>query len=50
MVSIGYGIAYPFGVISVVLFVQLMPIILKVNMKEEREKYLASNDSARTVS
>lgn len=50
MVSIGYGIAYPFGVISVVMFVQLMPMILKVNLKEERKKYLAANDSARTVS
>lgn len=50
MVSIGYGIAYPFGVISVVLFVQLIPIILKINIKEERERYLAANDSARTVS
>ena len=50
MVSIGDGIAYPFGVISVVLFVQLMPIILKANIKEERAKYLAANDSARVVS
>ena len=28
-ISIGYGIAYPFGVIGVVLFVQLMPRLLK---------------------
>lgn len=32
----GYGIAYPFGVIGVVLFVQLIPKILKVDMAEER--------------
>lgn len=38
MVSVGQGIAYPFGVIGVVLFVQLMPRILKVNMDEERQK------------
>lgn len=50
VVSVGYGIAYPFGVISVVLFVQLMPHILKINIKEERKKYLAANDSARTTS
>lgn len=50
IVSVGYGIAYPLGVIRVVLFVQLMPIILKVNIKEERIKYLAANDSSRTVS
>ncbi|HQE66092.1 MAG TPA: permease [Bacillota bacterium] len=36
LASIGYGIAYPFGVISVVLFVQLMPKILKVDMGAER--------------
>lgn len=31
-VSIGYGIAYPFGVIGVVLFVQVVPRFLKINM------------------
>ena len=30
--SIGYGIAYPFGVVGVVLFVQLVPKILKTDM------------------
>jgi putative transport protein len=34
-VSIGYGIAYPFGVIGVVLFVQLLPRILKLNLDED---------------
>tara|TARA_R100000027_G_scaffold1806_3_gene2001 strand:- start:22878 stop:24488 length:1611 start_codon:yes stop_codon:yes gene_type:complete len=29
---VGYGIAYPFGVIAVVLFVQLLPRILKVDL------------------
>lgn len=38
LVSVGYGIAYIFGVIGVVLFVQLMPKITKANMDEEREK------------
>ena len=28
-VSVGYGIAYPFGVIGVVLFVQILPRVLK---------------------
>lgn len=32
-VSIGYGIAYPFGVIGVVLFVQLLPRILKLDLE-----------------
>lgn len=42
LVSVGYGIAYIFGVIGVVLFVQLMPKILKVNMAEEREKLVVA--------
>jgi len=31
-ISIGYGIAYPFGVIGVVLFVQLLPRFLKFDL------------------
>lgn len=38
MVSAGYGIAYIFGVIGVVLFVQLMPKFVKADMAEERQK------------
>jgi len=34
--SIGYGIAYPFGVIGVVLFVQLTPKLMKADMDHER--------------
>lgn len=34
-VSVGYGIAYIFGVIGVVLFVQLIPKLTKANMEEE---------------
>ncbi len=34
-VSIGYGIAYIFGVIGVVLFVQLIPKLTKANMENE---------------
>lgn len=36
LATAGYAITYPFGVIGVVLFVQLMPRILKVNIEEER--------------
>ena len=36
MVTLGHAIAYPFGVIGVVLFVQLMPKFLKANMEHER--------------
>ena len=40
-VSIGYGIAYPFGVIGVVLFVQVLPRILKHDL----EKIAAEHDA-----
>lgn len=35
-VTLGYAIAYPFGVVGVVLFVQLLPKVLKANMEVER--------------
>ena len=37
LITLGHAIAYPFGVIGVVLFVQLMPKFLKSNMDHERE-------------
>ena len=41
IVSVGYGISYIFGVVGVVLFVQLMPKITRSNMEEERKKIQA---------
>ena len=38
LVSVGHGIAYLFGVIGVVLFVQLIPKIAKADMDVERAK------------
>lgn len=46
LVSVGYGIAYIFGVIGVVLFVQLLPKLLKVNMDEERAKLVVDKEGA----
>ena len=40
--AVGYGIAYPFGVVGVVLFVQLVPKILKTDMEAERAKFTAA--------
>lgn len=34
-IPIGYGIAYPFGVIGVVLFVQVLPRLLKIDLEKE---------------
>ncbi|MBQ6844104.1 MAG: permease [Agathobacter sp.] len=40
--AVGYGIAYPFGVVGVVLFVQLLPRILKTDMEAERAAFKAA--------
>ncbi len=39
----GYGIAYLFGVLGVVLFVQIMPKVLKVDIEKEREAFKAAS-------
>ena len=41
-VAAGYGIGYLYGVLGVVLFVQLMPKILKVDIAKERESFIAA--------
>ena len=43
VVAVGHGIAYLFGVIGVVLFVQLVPKMAKANMDVERQKLTESN-------
>ncbi|NLK65167.1 MAG: permease [Tissierellia bacterium] len=50
LASIGYGIAYPFGVISIVIFVQLIPKLLKADMTKERRLFKAAIDNAKTKS
>ncbi|MHA7945007.1 aspartate:alanine exchanger family transporter [Formosa sp. 3Alg 14/1] len=41
LASIGYGIAYPFGVIGVILFVKLYPKIFRINLTNEEQIYEA---------
>ena len=43
-VSVGHGIAYIFGVIGVVLFVQIIPKLSRANMDEERAKLVVSSN------
>ncbi len=47
LVSVGHGIAYIFGVIGVVLFVQLIPKLSKANMEEERAKLVIKSDETK---
>lgn len=42
LASIGYGIAYPFGVIGVILFMNLIPRLFKINIKKQEQDYQAS--------
>jgi len=44
LVSVGHGIAYIFGVIGVVLFVQLIPKLSRANMDEERAKLVVKEE------
>lgn len=46
MVSIGYGIAYPFGVIGVLLFIQLMPKLLGKDLTREAEQVKSESREA----
>lgn len=39
LASVGYGIAYPFGVLAVVLFVQLLPKLLKIDLVQDLKQY-----------
>ena len=45
LATTGYAIAYPFGVVGVVLFVQLMPKIMRIDIEKEREAFTLANSS-----
>ena len=49
LVSVGHGIAYIFGVIGVVLFVQIIPKLTKANMDEERAKLVIKEEEEKKV-
>ena len=44
LVSVGHGIAYIFGVVGVVLFVQIIPKLTKADMDAERAKLVVKAD------
>lgn len=51
LITLGHAIAYPMGVVGVVLFVQLMPKFLKSDMDKERELLkLGGEEEARDYS
>ena len=49
IVAVGHGISYIFGVVGVVLFVQIMPKITKADMDAERQKLVIASDGSEKV-
>ena len=47
LVSVGHGIAYIFGVVGVVLFVQLIPKLTKADMEKERQKLVVKEEEGK---
>lgn len=45
LATTGYAIAYPFGVVGVVLFVQLIPKMLKIDVDVEHRKFAQANSA-----
>lgn len=45
-IAVGHAVAYPFGVIGVVLFVQIVPKVMHANMDEERAKLASTGGDA----
>lgn len=45
-VTIGYSVAYPFGVVAVVLFVQLIPLLFGIDVAKEKEKLAAEKKAS----
>ena len=48
-VGVGFGLAYPFGLICVVLFVHLLPRILRVDLRKESAKAAAFDTEHRRI-
>jgi putative transport protein len=46
LASIGYGIAYPVGVIGVIIFVRLLPRLLKIDLAKENKRVEQAERSA----
>lgn len=49
IVSVGYAIAYIFGVIGVVLFVQIVPKVMGADMAKERELLVAADTKSKKM-
>ncbi len=43
ILSVGYGVVYPYGMIGVVLIINLLPKLLRVSIKREEERWKEKN-------
>lgn len=46
VINIGYGVAYPVGVVGIVLFVQLLPRLLKKDLGVSKDSTAAENEDS----
>jgi len=49
LAPVGYGLAYPFGVVGVVLFVQLLPRLLRTDLAKLGKELAAKDDPGRKI-
>jgi len=49
-VTVGHSIAYPFGVLAVILFVQFAPILFGIDVDKEREQFKVDLEKMRGAS
>ncbi|HMB24857.1 MAG: aspartate:alanine exchanger family transporter [Chloroflexota bacterium] len=45
LASVGYGVAYPFSMISMVLLIQFLPFVLKRSVKAEEQRWLTEKEA-----
>ena len=48
--GIGSAVGYPFGVIIVILAVNFLNVIFRFDVEEERKRYVADMEAARSIS
>jgi putative transport protein len=48
-VAVAYGLAYPFGVVGVVIFVQLLPRVLRIDLNELGRKLQTGEGESREI-
>ncbi len=45
-IALGYAVAYPFGVLGIILAMILIRVIFKINLEKEKEQLVATNNTS----